>query len=130
MKNLLKTLVIALFLGITFTSNAEEKNPTPMKSKTFEVGMYQSINTLIMVINIEKTGNEDLLIVLKDEEGNIISKNYVGKRNQTYRGRFDMSELKDGKYFFEFIKGYEKILKDVELQSTAPKESIRQILLN
>ena len=92
--------------------------------------MYQSINTLIMVINIEKTGNEDLLIVLKDEEGNIISKNYVGKRNQTYRGRFDMSELKDGKYFFEFIKGYEKILKDVELQSTAPKESIRQILLN
>ena len=130
MKNLLKNLVIALFIGITFTSNAEEKNSTPMKSKTFEVGMYQAINTLTMVVNIEKTGNDALLVVVKDENGNIISKSFVGKKDQTYRGKFDMSELKDGKYSLEFTKGNEKIVKDVELQSNAPKEIIRQISLD
>jgi len=130
MKNLLKTLAIALFLGITFTSNAEEKNSTPMKSKTFEVGMYQTINTLTMVVNIEKTGNDALLVVLKDENGVTMSKSFVSKRDQTYRGKFDMSELKDGKYYFEFTKGNEKIIKEVELQSNAPKEIIRQITLD
>ncbi len=130
MKNLLKMLAIALFVGITFTSNAEEKNSTPMKSKTFEVGMYQVINTLTMVVNIEKTGNDALLVVLKDEKGNIISKSLLSKRDKTYRGRFDMSDLKDGKYSFEFTKGNEKIVKDVELQSNTPKEIIRQISLD
>jgi glucose uptake protein GlcU len=130
MKNLLKTLAIALFLGITFTSNAEEKNSTPMKSKTFEVGMYQSINTLTMVVNIEKTRDDALSIVLKDESGNVISKSLATKKSQTYRGKFDMSELKDGKYSFEFTKGNEKIVKDVELQSNTPKEIIRQISLD
>lgn len=130
MKNLLKTLAIALFLGVTFTSNAEEKKSTPMKSKTFEVGMYQAINTLTMVVNIEKTGNDALLVVLKDEKGNTISKSLLSKRDKTYRGRFDMSDLKDGKYSFEFTKGNEKIVKDVELQSNAPKEIIRQISLD
>ena len=130
MKNLLKTLAIVLFLGITFTSNAEEKNSTPMKSKTFEVGMYQSINTLTMVVNIEKTGDDALLIFLKDESGNIISKSFANKKSQIYRGKFDMSDLKDGKYSFEFIKGNEKVVKDVELQSNAPREIIRQISLD
>lgn len=130
MKNLLKTLAIALFLGITFTSNAEEKNSTPMKSKTFEVGMYQTINTLTMVVNIEKTRDDALLIIIKDESGNIISESFTSKKCHTYCGKFDMSNLKDGKYSFEFIKGDEKIVKNVELQSNAPKEIIRQISLD
>ena len=131
MKNLVKTFAIAVLLGLAFISNATgEINPSAMKSKTFEVGIYQSINTLSMNVMIEKSGDNDLVVILRDERGTAISKNVVGKNKKVYHGKYDMSDLQDGKYTFEFIKGNEKITKEVNLQTNPPKEVSREISMD
>lgn len=127
MKILVKTFAIAALSAMTFISNATDTNVAPMKAKTFEVGMFQSVNSLKMNIMIEKTADKDLIVVLKDSKGDILIRERVGKKDISYHGKYDLSELEDGKYTFEFTKGDEKIVKEINLVTTKPTTISRQI---
>ncbi|PWK27403.1 hypothetical protein LV89_01716 [Arcicella aurantiaca] len=129
MKTLVKTFAIAVLSAMTFIANAKDNNVEPTKAKTFEVGMFQTINSLKMNIMIEKTTDENLLVVLKDEKGEILVREHVSKKDKNYHGKYDMSQLEDGKYTFEFTKGDEKIVKEVNLVTTKPTTINRQIAL-
>ncbi len=129
MKNLAKTFAIAALSAMTFISNASNRGVAPTKSKTFEVGMYQSINTLKMNVMIEKNTDANLTVVLKNESGEELYSERIGKNSKKYHGKFDLSGLEDGKYTFEFIKGGEKIVKEVNLATETPTESNRQIVV-
>lgn len=131
MKNLVKTLAIAALSAMTFISNATNTNATPAgaaptKSKTFEVGIYQSVNTLKMNVLIEKSTDKDLTVVLKDKNGEILASERVDKNEKTYHAKFDMSALEDGKYTFEFTKGNEKVIKEVELSTKTNRQLAMQ----
>jgi hypothetical protein len=127
MKILVKTFAIAALSAMTFISNATDTNVAPMKAKTFEVGMFQSINSLKMNVMIEKTDDKDLIVVLKDSKGDILIRERVAKKDKSYHAKYDLSELEDGKYTFEFTKGDEKIVKEVNLVTTKPTAINRQI---
>lgn len=129
MKNLVKTFSITALSAVSLISNATNKNVAPTKSKTFEVGMYQSANTLKMNVMIEKSTDKNLSVVLKDEKGNVLYNERVMKNSKIYHGKYDLSDLADGKYTFEFTKGNEKVVKEVNLSSEAPTESSRQIVV-
>jgi hypothetical protein len=129
MKNLVKTFVIAALSTVSLISNGADNNSTPTKSKTFEVGMYQSVNTLKMNVMIEKSTDKNLSVALKDEKGNVLYNERVTKGTKSYHGKYDLSELADGKYTFEFTKGDEKVIKEVNLSSEAPTKSNRQIVV-
>jgi len=47
-----------------------------------------------------------------------------------FPGKYDLSELEDGKYTFEFTKGNEKIVKIVNLVMTKPTAVNRQIAVH
>lgn len=131
MKNLVKTIAIAALSAMTFISNATDTNATPAgaaptKSKTFEVGIYQSINTMKMNVLIEKSTDKDLTVVLKDKNGDILASERVNKNEKSYHAKFDMSQLEDGKYTFEFTKGNEKITKEVELSTKTDRQIAMQ----
>jgi hypothetical protein len=126
MKNLVKTFAIAALSAMSFISNATEKN-APTKATTFEVGMYQSTNSMKMNVLIEKSTDSDLVVVLKDSNGDILIRERVGKKDKSYHAKYDLSELEDGKYTFEFTKGDEKIVKEVNLVTTKPTTINRQI---
>ena len=134
MKTLLKTFAIAALTAFTFISNATNNNaPTgvsPTKATTFEVGMFQSANSLKMNVMIEKTTDRDLIIVLKDSNGEVLIRERVAKNDKSYHAKYDLSELEDGKYTFEFTKGDEKLVKEVNLITTKPTAINRQIALN
>jgi hypothetical protein len=127
MKILVKTFAIAALSAMTFISNATDTNVAPMKAKTFEVGMFQSINSLKMNVMIEKTTDKDLIVVLKDSKGDILVRERVAKNDKSYHAKYDLSQLEDGKYTFEFTKGDEKIVKEVNLVTTKPTAINRQI---
>jgi uncharacterized protein YegP (UPF0339 family) len=132
MKNLAKTFAIAALTAMSFISNATDKNSAsagvaPTKSKTFEVGMFQSINSMKMNVLIEKSTDSDLVVVLKDSNGDILIRERVSKKDKSYHAKYDLSELEDGKYTFEFTKGDEKIVKEVNLVTTKPTAISRQI---
>ena len=129
MKNLVKTFVIAALSAVSLISNGADNNSAPTKSKTFEVGMYQSVNTLKMNVVIEKSTDKNLSVILKDEKGNVLYNERVTKGTKSYHGKYDLSDLADGKYTFEFTKGDEKVIKEVNLSSEAPTESNRQIVV-
>ena len=129
MKNLVKTFVIAALSAVSLISNGADKNTAPTKSKTFEVGMYQSVNTLKMNVMIEKSTDKNLSVILKDEKGNVLYTERMMKGAKNYHGKYDLSNLADGKYTFEFTKGDEKVIKEVNLSSEAPTESNRQIVV-
>jgi uncharacterized protein YegP (UPF0339 family) len=125
MKTLVKTFAIAALSAITFFSNATDTNTNgvaPTKSKTFEVGIYQSINTMKMNVMIEKSTDKDLTVVLKDKNGEILASQRVGKNDKSYHAKFDMSELEDGKYTFEFTKGNEKVTKEIQLSTKTDRQ--------
>ncbi len=126
MKTLVKTFAIAALSAITFISNATDRNAAPTSPKTFEVGIYQSINTLKMNVMIEKSTDKDLTVVLKDKNGEILASERVNKNEKTYHAKFDMSGLEDGTYTFEFTKGNEKVVKEVNLST----KTDRQIAMN
>ena len=126
MKTLVKTFAIAALSAMTFISNAADQNAAPTSPKTFEVGIYQSINTLKMNVMIEKSTDKDLTVVLKDKNGEILASERVNKNEKTYHAKFDMSGLEDGKYTFEFTKGNEKVVKEVELST----KTDRQLAMN
>ncbi len=127
MKNLVKTLVIAALSALSFISNATNRNVIPTKSKTFEVGMYQSVNTMKMNVMIEKSTDKNLTVILRNEKGEVLCNERVTKNAKMYHGKFDLSELSDGKYTFEFTKGDEKVVKEVNLVTTKPTTISRQI---
>ena len=122
MKNLVKTFAIAALSAITFISNATDSNVAPTKSKTFEVGIYQSINTMKMNVMIEKSTDKNLMVVLKNKNGDILASERVGKNDKLYHAKFDMSQLEDGKYTFEFTKGDEKLTKEIELSTKTDRQ--------
>ena len=127
MKNLANTFAIAALSAISFISNAGDKNADPTKAKSFEIGMYQSVNSMKMNVMVEKSTDKDLTVVLKDSRGEILVKDHVGKNEKNYHVKYDMSNLADGKYTFEFSKGTEKIVKEINLTTTKPTSISRQI---
>lgn len=130
MKILVKTFAIAALSFMTFIAKATDKNVDPTKAKTFEVGMFQSVNSMKMNVMIQKTTDKDLTIVLKDNKGEILISEHVRKNDSNYHGKYDLSELEDGKYTFEFTKGDEKLVKEVNLVTNKPTKIYRQIALN
>ena len=130
MKNLVKTFAIAALTAMTFISNATDYSVAPTKATTFEVGMFQSANSMKMNVLIEKTTDKDLTVVLKDSNGEILIKERVAKNDKSYHAKYDLSALEDGKYTFEFTKGDEKLVKEVNLVTTKPTAINRQIALN
>jgi hypothetical protein len=129
MKNLVKTFAIVALTVVSFISNAIDNTTAPTKSKTFEVGMFQSVNTLKMNVMIKKSTDKNLWVVLKNEKGEILYNERVTKNTTSYHGKYDLSELADGKYTFEFTKGDEKVIKEVSLSSEAPTVSNREIVV-
>lgn len=130
MKILVKNFAIAALSFMTFIANATDKIVDPTKAKTFEVGMFQSVNSMKMNVMIQKTTDKDLTIVLKDNKGEILISEHVRKNDSNYHGKYDLSELEDGKYTFEFTKGDEKLVKEVNLVTNKPTKIYRQIALN
>ena len=130
MKILVKTFAIAALSAMTFIANASDKNADTTKAKTFEVGMFQSINSMKMNVIIQKSNDKDLTVVLKDAKGDILITEHIRKSDKSYHVKYDLSELQDGKYTFEFTNGAEKLVKEVNLVTTKPTAINRQIALN
>lgn len=129
MKTIVKTFAIAALSALSLVATAKTFGPT--KAKTFEVGMFQSMNTMKMNVLVAKAEGQKMTILLKNEAGEIIHREVVEKSLASYSSKFDLSQLTDGKYFFEFSSGKETVTKEINLlTNTKPVELNRSIALN
>lgn len=84
---------------------------------TFAVGMYHIKNTMAMNLLMEKEKGERLNIVLLDQRGHVLFREYVSRSYEKYGRRLSFEELGDGDYVLEISNDNEKITKNVEVRT-------------
>lgn len=123
MKKLTKIFVSALLIsGISFASFADDTPVSTAKPKTFEVGLYNIKQTSKVKVFVEKNKGEKLLIRLKNEQGDVLHTEAIGKSQTTYKGSYDLEQLQDGKYTFEIENSAERLVKSVQISTQKPVE--------
>jgi len=120
MKKLTSTIAIALLATtLVFNANAEDKK-MEYKSSNLNVGMYEAGHTNSMKLNMNLTKDKGVAATIKlmDADGSILHEEVLGKKIESYKLCFDMSNVKAGKYFVE-IKNGERIITKEILKSTS-----------
>jgi hypothetical protein len=129
MKTIIKTLFVAVALVATSFANVKANNPS--KTASFEVGIYQTINTLKLNLMVEKQVGNRLEIAIKNDKGEVLYTETIAKNDAKYHGKFDFSQLGDGQYSVEISGGKEKIVKNINLSTNTPEpETNRSISMN
>ena len=129
MKTIIKPLFVAVALVATSFANVNAHNPS--KTKSFEVGMYQTTNTLKLNLMVEKQVGNRLEIAIKNEKGEVLYTETIAKNDAKYHGKYDFSQLGDGQYSVEISAGKEKVIKNINLSTNTPEpETNRSISMN
>jgi hypothetical protein len=129
MKTIIKTLFVAIALVATSFANVKANNPS--KTASFEVGIYQTTNTLKLNLMVEKQVGNRLEIAIKNDKGEVLYTETIAKNDAKYHGKFDFSQLGDGQYSVEISAGKEKIVKNINLSTNTPEpETNRSISMN
>jgi hypothetical protein len=120
MKKLTSTIAIALLATtLAFNANADDKK-MEYKSSNLNVGMYEAGHTNSMKLNMTLTKDKGVAATIKlmDADGSILHEEVLGKKVESYKLCFDMSNVKAGKYYVE-IKNGERIITKEILKSTS-----------
>lgn len=126
MKTSIKTLAIAFaFIASTFAANAEDKETK--RSSSFGTGIYPTKTGKINVLVDKANSNTNTVILLKNEDGNVVYRETVGKDNQRFGRTLNMDAMDAGKYQLDIISGKEIQSKSFEVleQKTERTLSVR-----
>lgn len=123
MKTTFKTFAVALALIATaFTANAEDKETK--KAAGFATGIYATkggkINVLVEKANVD--ANTTLL--LKNEKGDVVYQETVGKKNLKFGRTLNVDELKSGTYQIEVTSQGETTSKSFEVSSQETERTL------
>jgi hypothetical protein len=115
MKTLTSTIAIALLATtLAFNANADDKK-IEYKSSNLNVGMYEAGYTNSMKLNMNLTKDKGVTATIKlmNEDGSILHEEVLGKKVESYKLCFDMSNVKAGKYYVEVKNGDRIITKEI-----------------
>ena len=114
MKNSIKTFAVAIALiAASFTANAEDKETK--KSAGFGTGIYTTKSGKINVMVDKVSSDASTTLLLRNEKGEIVYKETVGKNEQKFGRSLNVNELSAGKYEIEVSSQGEKQSKSFEL---------------
>ena len=114
MKNSIKTFAVALALiAASFSANADDKETK--KSMGFGTGIYTTKNGKINVLVDKISSETPTTLLLKNDKGEIVYQETVGKKMQKFGRTLNVDELSAGKYEIEVSSNGEKQSKSFEL---------------
>lgn len=115
MKKLTSTIAIALLATtLAFNANADDKR-MEYKSSNLNVGMYEAghANSMKLNMNLTKDKGVAATVKLMDANGNTIHEQFIGKKAESFKLTFDMSNAEAGKYYVEVKNGERIITKEI-----------------
>ena len=115
MKTLTSTIAIALLATtLAFNANAEDKK-IEYKSSNLNVGMYEAgyTNSMKLNMNLTKDKGVSATIKLMNADGSILHEEVLGKKVESYKLCFDMSNVQAGTYYVEVKNGDRIITKEI-----------------
>jgi len=114
MKNSIKTFAVAVALvAASFTANADDKETK--KSTGFGTGIYTTKSGKINVLVDKVSTDSPTTLSLKNEKGEIVYQETIGKKEQKFGRSLNVDELSAGKYEIEVASKGEKQSKSFEL---------------
>lgn len=115
MKKLLK-IVAGLMLVSSFAlaNNPNEKLGN-VEAKTFKMAMYFDEASGIIKTFYEKDLGENLRIEILNKKGKVLTESFMGKKRNSARYNFDISNLDSGVYTLRVSLGDEVITKKISL---------------
>lgn len=114
MKNSIKTIAIAFALfATTFAANAGEKETT--KVAGFNTGVYTTKAGKVNVLIEKASQDAATVILLKNEKGETVYRETVGKSQQKFGRSLNLDELEAGKYELKVISNGETQTKTFQL---------------
>jgi hypothetical protein len=120
MKKLFKTFaLIALTATATFANENKEN-----KASNFEVGMYSLNGTAKVRLLLEKEKGANLVVSLKNDKGEVLFKEFLGKNSTGYNKYFNLDELANGTYELVIDNGSEVITKKKVRKETTYETSV------
>lgn len=121
--SLVSILSGALALTLSFTSFAadKKKEKSTAKVQSFDAALYKINESNKVRLSVDKKENERLRVVLKDKAGKIYYSEVFNERDTKYRRVFNLDEMGDGTYYFELSHQKEKLVKEVNIESTNTK---------
>lgn len=121
MKNV-KQMLVAALCGLMISASVEAGTPQKHMREcknndcgTFQVGMYRIENTLNMKLLLYKDAGEVVTVRLKNQKGEVMYQEVLGKKTRKYARPFNFSDTQDGRYSLEISNGEEMIRKDITL---------------
>jgi hypothetical protein len=120
MKTLIASALIALSLSASATSFAADNNDIAEKKSTYQSAVYPVINTTKIRVNVSKEKSARINVTLKNEAGETLAIEQLGKGYESTSIRFDLNQLEDGIYKVEISDGSTKQVKEVKLKTSAP----------
>ena len=123
MKNVKRMLVAAL-CGMMMSASVEAGTPEKQMREcknndcgTFQVGMYRIQNTMNMNLILYKEAGEVVTVRLKNQKGEVMYQEVLGKKTRKYARPFNFSDIQDGRYSLEISNGEEMVRKDIKLST-------------
>lgn len=123
MKNVKRMLVAAL-CGMMMSASVEAGTPQKQMREcknnncgTFQVGMYRVQNSLNMKLILHKEAGEVVTVRLKNQKGEVMYQEVLGKKTRKYARPFNFSDTQDGRYSLEISNGEEMVRKDIKLST-------------
>ena len=120
MKKLLKTLAVVLLTSATAFASVTDDKMAIKEIDTFAIGMYKLKNTSKIRLMLDKFRSSAVSVILLDESGNILHRDFITKKQMDYSKTFDLSRLTDGTYTFVIESGTEKETRDVVIETKEP----------
>jgi hypothetical protein len=122
MKNQIKTIAIALLLGITFYSNADTL-PAKPSIKTYAISMYKVNGESLYNLFINKIVGSNLKIMLKDANNETVYEKFIRKNETKFRTKLNLTEMEKGHYILEISDGKNMEKRSIEITGNSKIEN-------
>ena len=116
---------VALCVSLTSfrgVSQEEGKESNDVKSSAMSASVIQSgKNGNKVKLAVDKGTDQSMSIFLKDRSGKIYDRELFSKNEDKYRRIFNLTDMRDGSYYFELYYKDQKLTKEVQLETTVTR---------
>ena len=116
-----KLIALALILSVpSFAADkkSDRKNNVSSTTVSLNAGLFQLVNTNKIKLAVDKGTEKRLQVKLKDAGGRVLYNEMYNKDSEQYRRVFDLEGMNDGTYYFELLYGDQKLVKEVQIQTS------------
>jgi flagellar hook assembly protein FlgD len=124
MKNSIKTFAYAFAIVATAAFSAKADNKDSKKSAGFGTGIYTTKSGRINVLVDKVSADAPTTLLLKNENGEVVYRETVGKNEQKFGRILNVEELAPGKYEIEVASKGEKQSKSFQLSEQTMERTL------